>query len=260
MDPEVWFIFFKISFFLSLFLHQPVHDCSLFAFNANYTFSFKVFIGPLARETQLGFLEHLTHHAVRRGAEVLLGGKRVQGTRGFFFEPTVIGHCNHTMEIMHRYYLLSLPFQLSLLFSSLPAPPLPCLLPLLLSSLSLPPHLIASSSPTKFYSRESFGPIVGLQKVNNDDDAVSLMNDTQYGLTAAVYGKDEERCTSMLRDLNVGTCYWNACDRVSPYLPWTGPPPLLRFLLFCPLVSPFLPLDFIFFLVPRFPISTVLTN
>lgn len=63
---------------------------------------------------------------------------------------------------------------------------------------------------------------MGLQKVNNDDDAVSLMNDTQYGLTAAIYGIDEERCTAMLRDVNVGTCYWNACDRVSPYLPWTG--------------------------------------
>jgi acyl-CoA reductase-like NAD-dependent aldehyde dehydrogenase len=148
-----------------------------------------VFFGPLARESQLGFLEHLTHHAVRRGAEVLMGGKRVQGTRGFFFEPTVIGHCNHTMEIMHRY------------FSSLP-------------------HL--SFLLLIHCYRESFGPIVGLQKVNNDDDAVSLMNDTQYGLTAAVYGNDEERCTAMLRDLNVGTCYWNACDRVSPYLPWTG--------------------------------------
>jgi len=48
------------------------------------------------------------------------------------------------------------------------------------------------------------------------------MNDSLYGLTAAIYGNDEERATAMLRDVQVGTCYWNACDRVSPFLPWTG--------------------------------------
>ena len=48
------------------------------------------------------------------------------------------------------------------------------------------------------------------------------MNDTAYGLTAAVYTPDGERARRILRAVDVGTAYWNCCDRVSPRLPWTG--------------------------------------
>lgn len=69
---------------------------------------------------------------------------------------------------------------------------------------------------------ESFGPVIGIQKVKNDDEAVTLMNDTSYGLTAAVYGRDEKRARKILSQVNAGTAYFNCCDRVSPYLPWAG--------------------------------------
>ncbi|GAB4464291.1 MAG: aldehyde dehydrogenase family protein [Burkholderiaceae bacterium] len=69
---------------------------------------------------------------------------------------------------------------------------------------------------------ESFGPIIGIQKVGSDDEAVRLMNDTDYGLTAGVYTKDEARAKAILARVDAGSVYWNCCDRVSPRLPWSG--------------------------------------
>lgn len=69
---------------------------------------------------------------------------------------------------------------------------------------------------------ESFGPIIGIQRVASDDEAVSLMNDTRYGLTAGVYTRDEAAAKALLSRVNAGSVYWNCCDRVSPRLPWSG--------------------------------------
>jgi acyl-CoA reductase-like NAD-dependent aldehyde dehydrogenase len=69
---------------------------------------------------------------------------------------------------------------------------------------------------------ESFGPVIGIQKVADDDEAVRLMNDTEYGLTAAVYTRDAARAERILARLDAGSVYWNCCDRVSPRLPWSG--------------------------------------
>ncbi len=69
---------------------------------------------------------------------------------------------------------------------------------------------------------ESFGPIIGIQSVADDAAAVALMNDTEYGLTAAVYTPDRRRAEKLLAQVNAGSVYWNCCDRVSPRLPWSG--------------------------------------
>jgi acyl-CoA reductase-like NAD-dependent aldehyde dehydrogenase len=69
---------------------------------------------------------------------------------------------------------------------------------------------------------ESFGPIIGIMKVSTDEEAIELMNDTKYGLTAAVYADSQERANQILPKLNAGTAYWNCCDRVSAALPWSG--------------------------------------
>jgi acyl-CoA reductase-like NAD-dependent aldehyde dehydrogenase len=69
---------------------------------------------------------------------------------------------------------------------------------------------------------ESFGPIIGIQKVTSDDEAVRLMNDTRYGLTAGVYTLNRARAEAVLSRVNAGSLYWNCCDRVSPRLPWSG--------------------------------------
>jgi len=69
---------------------------------------------------------------------------------------------------------------------------------------------------------ESFGPVIGIQKVSGDDQAVRLMNDTRYGLTAGIYTPDRERAQRLLSRVEAGSVYWNCCDRVSPRLPWSG--------------------------------------
>ncbi|MHA8051555.1 aldehyde dehydrogenase family protein [Aquirufa sp. ROCK-SH2] len=69
---------------------------------------------------------------------------------------------------------------------------------------------------------ESFGPIIGIMKVANDAEAIRLMNDSNYGLTAGVYSSSEKRATEILKQINSGTAYWNCCDRVSAALPWSG--------------------------------------
>jgi len=69
---------------------------------------------------------------------------------------------------------------------------------------------------------ESFGPVIGIMKVKDDKEAIELMKDTEYGLTASVYSADRKRAEDILREINTGTGYWNCCDRVSAALPWSG--------------------------------------
>ena len=69
---------------------------------------------------------------------------------------------------------------------------------------------------------ESFGPVIGIQRVANDDEAVALMQDTDYGLTAAVYCDTQEIAETILAKIDSGSAYWNCCDRVSAPLPWSG--------------------------------------
>lgn len=69
---------------------------------------------------------------------------------------------------------------------------------------------------------ETFGPVIGIMKVTDDEEAARLMNDTRYGLTASVYSCSQERAERILQHLDTGTVYWNCCDRVSAALPWSG--------------------------------------
>lgn len=127
-------------------------------------------IGALARKPQVDYLDAQVKDAVAKGAKLLHGGK-VIGTKGYFYEPSVLVGVDHSMDIMKE---------------------------------------------------ESFGPIVGIMKVADDDEAIKLMNDTEYGLTSAIYSSDKERAEKLMRKLNSGTVYWNCCDRVSGAMPWSG--------------------------------------
>ena len=69
---------------------------------------------------------------------------------------------------------------------------------------------------------ESFGPVIGIMKVHDDDEALHLMKDTEYGLTASVYSGNELRAYRLLGAIDSGTGYWNCCDRVSAAVPWSG--------------------------------------
>jgi acyl-CoA reductase-like NAD-dependent aldehyde dehydrogenase len=69
---------------------------------------------------------------------------------------------------------------------------------------------------------ESFGPIIGIMKVADDEAATKQMQDTDYGLTAGVFSASQDRATEILTHINAGTGYWNCCDRVSAAVPWSG--------------------------------------
>lgn len=85
-----------------------------------------------------------------------------------------------------------------------------------------PTILECSSSECAVMKDESFGPIVALQSVGSDEEALAALNNSNYGLTAGVYTQSRDRAVAILREAQVGSVYWNCCDRVSPHLPWSG--------------------------------------
>lgn len=125
--------------------------------------------GAVTRHAHLDFLDFQVQDALKKGAKLLLGGKKTGP--GNFYAPTVLVNVNHEMSLMKE---------------------------------------------------ETFGPVIGIMKVKNDEEAIKLMNDTEYGLTASVYCADIPRAKTILQEVDTGTSYINCCDRVSPYLPWSG--------------------------------------
>jgi acyl-CoA reductase-like NAD-dependent aldehyde dehydrogenase len=69
---------------------------------------------------------------------------------------------------------------------------------------------------------ESFGPVIGIQRVGSDAEAARLAADTDYGLTAALFTNDRERAERFLSVIDTGTVYWNCSDRTTSRLPWAG--------------------------------------
>ena len=69
---------------------------------------------------------------------------------------------------------------------------------------------------------ESFGPVVGIMKVDSDAQAVRLMNDSPYGLTAALFSRDIEAAEAIGREIETGTVFLNRCDYLDPALAWNG--------------------------------------
>lgn len=71
-------------------------------------------------------------------------------------------------------------------------------------------------------TEESFGPVVGIQKVSSDEEAVALMNDSEFGLTAAIFTSDIDKGIELGQQLETGTFFVNRCDYLDPGLAWTG--------------------------------------
>ena len=69
---------------------------------------------------------------------------------------------------------------------------------------------------------ESFGPVVGIMKVRDDEEAVTLMNDSPYGLTASIWTQDMDRAAQIGALIETGTVFMNRCDYLDPHLVWTG--------------------------------------
>jgi acyl-CoA reductase-like NAD-dependent aldehyde dehydrogenase len=128
-------------------------------------------MGPLASKSALDTLDEQVADAVRRGARLLLGGRRVPGSVGSFYEPTLLADVPNDALVMQE---------------------------------------------------ETFGPILPVLAVADDDEALARMDDTRYGLTASVWTRSRERAERFARELDAGTVYQNRCDYLEPALAWTG--------------------------------------
>jgi acyl-CoA reductase-like NAD-dependent aldehyde dehydrogenase len=85
-----------------------------------------------------------------------------------------------------------------------------------------PQILIDVDHSMRVMREESFGPVVGIMKVAGDDEAVALMNDSDFGLTAAIWTRDTDRAAELGERIETGTVYMNRCDYLDPALCWTG--------------------------------------
>lgn len=128
-------------------------------------------LGPLADRGALARLEAQVRDAVDRGARLLTGGRRLIGTSGNFFVPTLLVDVPNAATVMQV---------------------------------------------------ESFGPILPVQPVLDDQEALERMNDSRYGLTASVWTRNRERAEWLAARLEAGTVYQNCCDYLDPGLPWSG--------------------------------------
>lgn len=87
----------------------------------------------------------------------------------------------------------------------------------------LPPQVLSNVDHTmQVMTEESFGPVVGIQKVTSDEEAIQLMNDSEYGLTASIFTKDIETGIALGQQVETGTFFINRCDYLDPELAWTG--------------------------------------
>jgi succinate-semialdehyde dehydrogenase/glutarate-semialdehyde dehydrogenase len=111
-------------------------------------------VGPLTNESQMATTEAHVRDAAERGATVACGGKRVEATKGYFYEPTVLTGVDHSYTCMRE---------------------------------------------------ETFGPLLPIVKVADDEEAVRLANDSPFGLTASVWTRDIGAGKAMARRINAGT-------------------------------------------------------
>jgi acyl-CoA reductase-like NAD-dependent aldehyde dehydrogenase len=87
----------------------------------------------------------------------------------------------------------------------------------------LAPQLLLDAPPDSVVMREEiFGPVAGVMKVHSDAEAVQCMNDSPFGLTAAVWTGDEAAALALGAQVDTGTWFMNRCDYLDPTLAWVG--------------------------------------
>lgn len=85
-----------------------------------------------------------------------------------------------------------------------------------------PQVLVDVNHQMSVMTEETFGPVVGIMKVSGDEEALELMNDSQYGLTASLWTRDLERAERLGARIETGTVFMNRADYLDPALAWTG--------------------------------------
>ncbi len=87
----------------------------------------------------------------------------------------------------------------------------------------IPPQVLVNvNHKMDVMMNESFGPILGIMSVKNDEEAIQLMNDSPFGLTASVWTENEDEAVTIANQIETGTCFMNRCDYLDPYLSWVG--------------------------------------
>ena len=87
----------------------------------------------------------------------------------------------------------------------------------------LAPQLLLDAPPGSVVMREEiFGPVAGVMQVRSDDEAVAHMNDSAFGLTAAVWTRDAQAAEALGQRVQTGTWFMNRCDYLDPALAWVG--------------------------------------
>ena len=86
----------------------------------------------------------------------------------------------------------------------------------------MPQALVNVDHSMRVMREESFGPVVGIMPVSGDDEALALMNDCDYGLTASLWSSDPDRALALGRRIETGTVFLNRADYVDPAICWTG--------------------------------------
>ena len=85
-----------------------------------------------------------------------------------------------------------------------------------------PQVLLGVDHGMRVMTEETFGPVVGMMAVKDDDEAVRLMNDSRYGLTASIWTSDVDAAIRIGDRVDTGTWFQNRCDYLDPALAWTG--------------------------------------
>jgi acyl-CoA reductase-like NAD-dependent aldehyde dehydrogenase len=86
----------------------------------------------------------------------------------------------------------------------------------------MPQVLVNVDHSMRVMKEESFGPVVGIMPVRGDDEALALMNDSPYGLTASIWSRDPERAYRVGSRVETGTVFLNRADYIDPAVCWTG--------------------------------------
>jgi acyl-CoA reductase-like NAD-dependent aldehyde dehydrogenase len=86
----------------------------------------------------------------------------------------------------------------------------------------MPQVLTAVDHRMAIMREESFGPVVGIMAVEDDGEALRLMNDSRYGLTASIWTADLDAAQRLASRIEAGTVFANRCDHLDPLLAWTG--------------------------------------
>ena len=121
-------------------------------------------IGPLIREEARQSVHRVVTDAVRQGAELLQGGRPVEGP-GYFYEPTVLRHRDDSLEVIRK---------------------------------------------------ETFGPVCPVRVVSDEAEAVTLANDSPYGLGATIWTRDMEKGLALAEQMEAGNVWINDCIRTLP--------------------------------------------